>query len=97
MLTCREMARRIASDEVAGASIGRRLGVRMHLLMCTNCRRFAQQMRSLGAVARRSWGGEPEDPAAIGRLEEKILRKFPGARSGSIGAGDDNAPPGDEG
>ncbi len=91
MLTCREMARRIASDEVAGASIGRRLAVRMHLLMCTNCRRFARQMRSLGAVARRAWGGEPEDPSAMGRLAEKILREFPGARSGSIGAGDDNA------
>ncbi len=77
MLTCRELARRVASDEVVEASLGGRLAVRMHLLLCGNCRRFVRQMRALGAAACKSWGGQPEDPAALESLEEKILEGLP--------------------
>ena len=94
MLTCREVTRRIGTDEVAGSSIWGRLSIRIHLIPCKNCRRFAQQMRVLGAFARRSWGGEPEDPAAIGHLEERILGRLPSRTSSPTGSGAADMPPG---
>jgi predicted anti-sigma-YlaC factor YlaD len=53
MPTCEEVARTIASAELATAGWRRRLSVRLHLLMCRHCRRYFRQMREIGTAARR--------------------------------------------
>ena len=73
MMTCREVARLIASDGLEGAWWGRRFGARLHLLMCRHCRRYAEQLRAIGACARKRWGRQSEDPATLRRLEREIL------------------------
>ena len=73
MLKCRELTRMIASDELAEARWPVRLGGWLHLLMCQHCRRYAQQIRTLAAGARRSWGPETEDSARLDQLERRIL------------------------
>ena len=50
MPTCQQVAREIASDELATASWRRRSAVRIHLLLCRHCRRYARQMRAIGSA-----------------------------------------------
>ena len=47
MLTCREVAAKASSmvDDELGFS--ERVGVKLHLMMCVNCRRFARQFKAL--------------------------------------------------
>ncbi len=75
MLSCKEVMRRIATDEFAEAGWLQRLGLRFHLLMCRHCRCYQKQLRALGAGARDRWGSFPEDPATLERLEQKILEE----------------------
>ncbi len=77
MMSCREAAELVASDGLEGAGWGRRIGVRLHLLMCRHCRRYARQLRAIGACARERWGPEAEDPATLERLERSFLDRAP--------------------
>lgn len=76
MLSCKEVTRAVASEDVAKASWWRRVQVQLHLYMCQHCRRYAAQLRVIGKVARNLWGTRPvdEDPEALRHLEETILK-----------------------
>ena len=78
MLSCREVARLIASGELAAAGWRRRLVVRFHLAMCRYCRRYAAQLRAIGESARRMLRSGDADPATLDRLERAILDPSPG-------------------
>ncbi len=84
MLTCREVTRLLASDEYLDSRIGRRLAIRMHLVMCRHCRRYASQLRSIRASARELWNSWVLDRARLERLERRIWV----ARSGPSTADD---------
>ncbi len=51
------------------------MGLRLHLLMCRDCSRYAEQLRAIGAWARKRWGPQAEDPATLQRLEHDILER----------------------
>ena len=95
MLSCREVTRRIASDELVEASWGERLGVRLHLLLCRHCRRYAAQLRAIGAAARTLWGPRSEDPSTLERLERQVLERYLGGPGETTGTGQRNGGPGD--
>ncbi len=78
MLSCREVARLIASGELAAAGWRRRLVVRFHLAMCRYCRRYAAQLRAIGESVRRMLRSGDADPATLDRLERAILDPSPG-------------------
>ncbi len=82
MLRCKETARILASDLLDDLTWGRRLALRVHLLMCRHCRRYARQLRAIGAAARTLWREESVDPSTLERLERGILRDS--ARSESM-------------
>ena len=73
MPSCQELTRLISSDELAEANRPLRLRAWFHLLICRHCRRYAAQIRAIAAGARKSWGGEAEDPSGLARLEARIL------------------------
>ncbi len=75
MLSCKEVARLVASEELADAGWLTRASVRLHLLRCHHCRRYAAQLRAISAAAldRRSFG--PADLQALKRLERSILER----------------------
>ena len=73
MLSCKELTRKIASDELAQAGWSERVAIRLHLLMCRHCRRYTAQLQAIGASARELWGVRCEDPNTVERLESKIL------------------------
>ena len=52
---CRELTRKIASDEFREATLWQRFAVRFHLLRCCHCQRYARQLREIGSAARTLW------------------------------------------
>lgn len=84
MLTCREVARAIATDELADAAWPRRLAVRLHLLGCRHCRRYASQIRAIGSAVRALFAQHETDPERLERLREEILGRAPGPRDSSV-------------
>ncbi len=75
MLNCREVARLIASDELADTGWSKRALVRIHLLMCRHCRRFAAELRAISTAALELGGFGPADLQALKRLERSILKR----------------------
>ncbi len=75
MPSCKEVARLIASEELADAGRSKRALVRIHLLMCRHCRRYAAQLRAIGAAAQDRWDTRPADRKALERLERSILER----------------------
>ncbi len=73
MMRCKEIATRLDMEQVAGESFWKRAGVRLHLMMCRNCRRFERQLRQLRVGARSIRSGLDAEASAIG-LEQKIAR-----------------------
>lgn len=75
MLTCKEVSRGLAADELRTSALGRRLAIRLHLLMCDNCRRFAREMRELGAAMRQlgaSVAPTPVEASAQQRILDRL-------------------------
>ncbi len=75
MLTCKDVATAIGRDEWRAAPRWRRLALRLHLLMCPLCRRYAAQIRALGTAARSLLREHGEDPTVLKRLRETILSR----------------------
>lgn len=73
MLSCREVSRAIAADALEEFPLGRRLTVRLHLLMCRHCRRYAAQLRAIGRATRELFGAVPEEQAVVERLRDAVL------------------------
>ena len=62
MLTCKDVSD-VASDYMEGpTTFVQRLGLRLHLIMCVNCRRYMKQLRLASGVAKKiSVPLEPSD------------------------------------
>jgi len=68
MLRCKEVADLVASDAWRESPVTRRLAVWLHLAMCRHCRRYARQLRGIGAAARRIYEGVQSDQAHAARV-----------------------------
>ncbi len=67
------MARAIGQDDLRTVPWWRDLALRLHLLMCRHCRRYAAQIRAIGTAARSQLREHGEDPQVLARLQETIL------------------------
>ena len=52
MLTCKEVTTLIASGGLDDAPATQRALVRLHMLLCGDCRRYTDELRALGLTAR---------------------------------------------
>ncbi len=86
MVSCKEVTRKIASDEFAEAGWKERLAIRLHLLLCRHCRGYAAQLRAIGAAARNLLGSRTQDPSALERLERQILERSLGGPTAPTGS-----------
>jgi hypothetical protein len=98
MPNCKEVARLIASDELAAAVWSDRALVRLHLLMCRHCRGYAAQLRAIGAAARDRADLGVVDRAAFEQLQSSILERCLDAPDGDSedGGDDDPEPPAEQ-
>ena len=92
MPNCKEVVRLIASDELADAVWSDRALVRLHLLMCRNCRGYAAQLRAIGAAARDRWDLGVADRAAFEQLQNSILERCQDASDVNAEEGPDRDP-----
>lgn len=51
MYSCKEASRLLSQSRERRLPLRQRLGLRLHLLMCSACRQFAQQLRLLRRLA----------------------------------------------
>jgi predicted anti-sigma-YlaC factor YlaD len=63
MLSCKEVSLLISQSYDARLTWRQRMAVRMHLLVCEACRRFARQMQFLRRAAR-AFADRPREAAA---------------------------------
>ena len=73
VLNCKEVSRIVASDELDSLGLLKRLRTRFHLLICRQCRRYAEQIRIIGAAARDRVRKLFRDEESVARLEKAIL------------------------
>ena len=75
MTSCKDVTRKIASDDFREAGWRGRLAVRLHLFLCRHCRCYAAQLRVIGAAAKELCGPCSQDPSTLERLERQILER----------------------
>lgn len=78
MLSCKEVAHLVASDEFEESGWMTRLSVRIHLLMCVHCRRYVAQVQAIGTAARSLYSDRRDsgELVIIRRLENAILKEI---------------------
>ena len=74
MISCKNVAKLLMSDELQVQSWWKRMEVRMHLAMCKFCSRLARQLEQLHAGVRQMSNQDEADPA----LEERLIRRLSG-------------------
>ena len=75
MPTCKDVATAIGQDDVRTLPWWRGLALRLHLLMCPHCRRYAAQIRAIGTAARSLFREYDANPQVLARLQETILSR----------------------
>ncbi len=73
MQNCKEICRKIASDEYAEATGWERLVLRFHLWRCKNCRCYEKQLRAMGASMQQLLHEDPPATTTLERIEREIL------------------------
>ena len=74
MPTCREVVQLLASEQLKEAALTRRILVRLHLMMCDDCGRYAKELEGLGEVARDAFR-QPLDAERLAALERAIMTR----------------------
>lgn len=72
MLSCKDATRLISESMDTALPVGKRIVVRIHLLVCRFCARYERQLLLIRETLRRLDAGRvrPEDPAGDGLSEE---------------------------
>lgn len=77
MYSCAEVIKWIASDEYQSAGFLRKLGIRLHVLMCKPCLMYQRQLKALTAAIRKYSHEIPpsEIESVKARLMDQLSRK----------------------
>ncbi len=75
MPSCSQVTRLIASDEYLSVGLFKKLAIRLHLMMCTYCSRYRDQLRALAARLRTAQPEVPSSEAARNRIVDRICKK----------------------
>jgi len=74
MISCKNVAKLIMSEQLQAQSWWKRMEVRLHLAMCGLCSRLARQVEQLRSAARRMSDQGEADPG----LEDRLIRRLTG-------------------
>lgn len=73
MLHCNEVTQLCASEDIRRAPLGKRIAVRIHLMMCRSCRRYVSELAAIGRAVRGLERETPEDAARAEALLRRVL------------------------
>ncbi len=73
MLNCRDVARSLASGEQADGGRRPSLAIRLHLLWCRHCRRYASQLDLIGLASKKAMQPGPEELELKEHLQKTLL------------------------
>lgn len=77
MLSCKEVSRLVSESLDRELSLGQRVSLRLHLLMCSLCSRFRRQMAFLHQAARAfGQAGEADELSAQIRLSSEARQRI---------------------
>ena len=74
MISCKNVAKLLMSDQLQAQNWWRRMEVRLHLAMCRFCSRLARQIEQLRSATRRVSEQEEADSS----LEDRLIRRLSG-------------------
>jgi hypothetical protein len=74
MISCKDVAKLLMSDELQAQTWWKRAEVRLHLAMCKFCSRLARQLEQLRLGARQMCGQNEADTG----LEDRLIRRLSG-------------------
>ena len=74
MISCKNVAKLLMSDQLQAQRWWKRMEVRLHLAMCRFCSRLARQMEQLRSAARRVSQQGEADPD----FEDRLIRRLSG-------------------
>jgi len=74
MISCKNVATLLMSDQLQSQSWWKRMEVRLHLAMCRFCSRLARQIEQLRSATRRTTEQEEADAG----LEDRLIRRLSG-------------------
>lgn len=63
-MNCREATRLMSEQQERELALRERLPLRLHVMMCTGCRNFGQQMHTIRQIARTYAKSEDKDDSA---------------------------------
>lgn len=84
MLSCKDVTRLCASEDIRRAPFARRVAVRLHLLICRHCRRYARELSAIGAASRRAFAMPSVDNSKRVAFEARLnaeIRRVPGHKA----------------
>lgn len=75
MMSCREVAKLLMSDEIHTVGIWTKVQARFHLSMCSRCWRLARQIKQFRLAARGSYSAVDAEQGAR-NIEKRICSKL---------------------
>ena len=74
MISCKNVAKLLMSDQLQAQAWWKRMEVRLHLAMCRFCSRLERQIEQLRSATRSMSGPQEADPG----FEDRLIRRLSG-------------------
>ena len=74
MLTCKHTSRLVSEGQERQLSLKERISLRLHVWMCSNCRRFEKQIITMRKIMRREW--TQDTPPANNQLPSEAQERI---------------------
>ncbi len=72
MLKCNQVSRIVSTDDYHELGFMKKVEFKLHLMMCSHCQRYVEQIKSLGRVCREQAKDLEADEEQLVRMEDKI-------------------------
>ncbi len=79
MLKCNQVSRIVSTDDYLELGFMKKMEFKLHLMMCSHCLRYVNQIKSLGSVSREKAQALEASEEQLVRMEGKIREDVGGA------------------
>lgn len=76
MLKCNQVSRLVATDDYQDLGMMKKMEFKLHLMMCSHCQRYFDQIRSLGRGARAEVKALEANQEQLDRMEGHIRQEW---------------------